>query len=326
MKIGFNFTLGPEWEKLLTPVFQRFPEADFVFGMAPCVEQIASLDVLVALPMEHDVIKRAGSLKVIFIPFVGINHLPIDTLMEKGIRVINSHGNARSVAERALAMTLAFYGKIIEFHNDLAQERWHGFWVKKGLEDTWESIVGKPCTVLGTGAIGKEIARLMKAFDCRVVGYKKRPRQEAIEHFDEIRHDLTEALAPAEIVFVALPLTNETAGLLNRDVLGQMKGKFIVNVGRGDIIEEKALFDRLADGTLKGAAIDAWYTYPESGKTAGSPSRHPIHRLANTVLSPHVAGFTAHAAAANIAETIKNLDDYLAGRDPANEVDLSLMY
>jgi len=105
-----------------------------------------------------------------------------------------------------------------------------------------------------------------------------------------------------------------------------MAGKFIVNVGRGELLEEKAFFESLKDGILKGAAIDAWYAYPGPGNARVPPSRYPFHELENVLLSPHVAGFTPEAAARNIEATIENIRAFLETGLPKWEVDLRAMY
>jgi len=89
-----------------------------------------------------------------------------------------------------------------------------------------------------------------------------------------------------------LPLTKETHHLINKEIISQMQGKFLVNVGRGQIIEEEALYYALKNGILAGAAIDTWYLYPDSDHAVQLPSRYPIHTFKNVVISPHVGGFT----------------------------------
>jgi phosphoglycerate dehydrogenase-like enzyme len=107
-------------------------------------------------------------------------------------------------------------------------------------------------------------------------------------------------------------------------MLSGMKGKFLVNVGRGSIVDEEGLYLALRDGVLKGAALDPWYLYP--GDSRGAPSRFPIHRLGNVVLSPHVGGFTRGATVKAVKSTIANLESWLATGECANEVDLAEMY
>ena len=138
--------------------------------------------------------------------------------------------------------------------------------------------------------------------------------------------DLADAIADAELVFVALPLTPATEGLLSREILAGMKGKFLVNVGRGGIVDEEGLYRALTEGILTGAAIDTWYTYPAKGETAGAPSRFPIHELPNVVLSPHVAGSTWEAVANNADQTVDNVAEWLRTGTCASKVDLRASY
>jgi phosphoglycerate dehydrogenase-like enzyme len=250
----------------------------------------------------------------------------LDYIKTHGIRISNVHGNARSVAERCIALALSFYGKIIDYHNDLKQFQWHGYWAKGTLSDTWESIQGKTCTVIGTGEIGKAIARYLKVFDCRTIGFKKRAVTEKPDCFDEITTDLNEALEKGELIFVTLPLTEDTRGMFSAEVLHRLKGKFLVNVGRGLIVDEEGLYRALKEGILKGSGIDTWYNYPEKGEATAKPSKYPIHELPNVILSPHLAGFTPQAAGANIEQTIENIRSYIQTGRAKFEVDPDLMY
>lgn len=263
---------------------------------------------------------------MIFVPFAGIDALPLDQLKARGVRISNSHGNAPYVAERAVAMAMAFYGRIIDYHNDLRNSRWHGFFAKGGVRDSWDSIREKTCAVLGTGEVGRYIAKYLKAFDCKVIGFKRRPVRKQLEHFDEITLKLDEALEKGELIFIGLPLTKETRGIFKADLLARLDGKFLVNVGRGKILDEEGLYESLRRGILKGAAIDVWYAYPEDGRDEGDPSAYPLHELPNVILSPHIAGFTPQAAELNIEQTIANIRSYLRTGSPRFEADLELMY
>ena len=265
-------------------------------------------------------------MKIIFVPYVGIDALPLDYIKTHGIRISNVHGNARSVAERCIALVLSFYGKIIDYHNDLKEFKWHGYWAKGTLSDTWESIQGKACTVIGTGEIGKAIARYLKVFDCRTIGFKKRAVTEKPDCFDEITTDLNEALEKGELIFVTLPLTEETRCMFGAEILHRLKEKFLVNVGRGLIVDEEGLYRALKEGILAGAGIDTWYNYPEKGETMAKPSKYPIHELPNVILSPHLAGFTPQAAGVNIEQAIENIRSYIQTGRAKYEVDPDLMY
>jgi phosphoglycerate dehydrogenase-like enzyme len=301
-------------------------KAEMVKGVQESLEVFHELDAVVANPLDVSYFERANRLKALFVPFVGVNHLPAELLLQRGVSVFNCHGNAESVAERALAMTLAGFGRIIEYHNDLGRGIWHGFWVNKGREDFWHSIFRKRCAILGAGAIGQTLAGLLKAFGCSVAGYRRKLEATLPPGFDTMSTNLEQAVAGADLVFVTLPLTDLTKGLVNARILAAMKGAYLVNVGRGEVVVEADLYQALVDGTLSGAALDVWYTYPEKGSIEGWPSRFPIHELPNVVLSPHVAGSTHEAVDMNVIQTAENVARWVLTGEARHRVDLKASY
>ncbi|OHD15354.1 MAG: hypothetical protein A2Y38_08575 [Spirochaetes bacterium GWB1_59_5] len=327
MRIGFCVPMNEVWTEAASELEHEFGDSIGVIrGIEPSLAAFSGLDAVIANVIDRSYYEKTTGLKAVFVPFVGVNHLPADLLIERGVSVFNCHGNAESVAERALALALAGFGRIIEFHNDLRAETWHGFWVNKGREDFWHSIFRKRCAVLGVGAIGETLARLLKAFDCHVTGYRRKTGSPVPAHFDEVTTDLRAAVSGADIVFIALPLTDATRGLVGAAELEAMRGAYLVNVGRGEVVDESALYSALKDGTLSGAGIDVWYTYPKGGSVIGAPSRFPIHQLPNVVLSPHVAGSTWEAVDINVRQTIDNLKLWIHTGDAHHRVDLAASY
>jgi phosphoglycerate dehydrogenase-like enzyme len=326
MTLGSFMPLSSSWTAKLQALASEHPELELIVDPVIARASLPRLDAILALRLEEEAYAEASSLKAVFVPFTGLNHLPSELLSSRGVRTFNVHGNAESVAQCAIAMTLAFYGRTIEYHNDLREAKWHGFWVGAGAEDEWSSIYRRRAAVFGVGAIGSAIARVLKAFDCPVVGYRRRSDLPAPPCFDAIESDLGAAVRDAEILFVALPLTSATAGLFSKELLMGARGKFLVNVGRGPVVDEEGLYLALSKGILKGAAIDTWYSYPQAGATSGAPSRFPIHMLPNVVLSPHVGGSTREAASLNQGETIANIRAWLSCEVCPNEVDLRELY
>ncbi len=325
MRIGFTYRFNNLWKEHCTPLIERHPEHEFVTDRETTLKEIETFHVLVGGIEPKGVYEQALSVRAVFVPFVGVDHLPAQVFIERGVRVFNSHGNARFVAEHALSLLLCCTGKVLEYHQDLARGVWHG-WAGKGIFDTWDSIVGSRVTLLGAGAIAQWIARYLKVFDCKVVCYRRRMVETLPEGIDEVYQDLHEALQVADIVISTLPLTEKTRRLLGKEELSLLKGKILVNVGRGDVIEEEALYHALKEGILKAAAIDTWYSYPTAEGEVHLPSRFPFHELPNVVLSPHVGGFTPKATIENIKVTVANLEAYLEGKTVPNEVDLREMY
>ena len=322
MKIVIHQPINQAWKDEVGALEQEFPESSFVAGLPDAEEHLPEADVIVSTNPSSELIERAAKVKLIIVPITGVDHLPLDQLSQRGIRLANAHGNARYVAERAVALILAYYGRIAEFHNDLTgKEQWHGFWVREGIADSWRTIHGRRVSILGAGEIGRHTARFLKAFDTTVVGFRRTRMAASSEYFDSMVYDLDEAIDAGEIVVIALPSTPETVGLFDAPRLGRMSGKLLVNVGRGDIIEEEALFEGLKSGSPEGAALDAWWNYPKDGKTDGPPCSYPLHQLPNVVASPHLAGYVEEAVTASIRQTGDNLRRYLAGENLLTEVD-----
>ena len=325
MRIGFFTPPHSLWDEKIEALRRRFPEYEFLEGLKPGTKGIPDLDAITSHALPSETYLAFPSLKAIFQPLTGINHLPLTELAARGIHVYNIHTNAADVAERALAMTLAFYGRIVEYHNDLMDLTWHGIWVKGGAADNWDSLRGKSCSILGTGSIGVELAKLLKAFSCKIYGFRRKTDQPLPEGFDEVLTDLGAVIEKAEIVFLTLPATPSTEGIVSKEILASMKGKFLVNVGRGSLIDEEGLYLALRDRVLKGAAIDTWYCYPESGKK-GPPSRFPFQELKNVILSPHVGGSTNQASLKAVEQTIANLIQFLETGTCMREADLAAAY
>jgi len=326
MKIVFYARLNRLWLERIEELRGEFTNVEFVTERERVDVEAEEAHALVGGFIPHYIIRRARKAHIIFVPFAGIDALPLEYLRGRGIRVSNAHGNAPYVAERASAGAMAFYGRTIDYHNDLRIGKWHGFMVKKGVDDSWDSLQGRPCAILGTGEIGGTIARFLKAFGCATIGFKRRQTNTRPEYFDETTLSLSEALDKGELIFISLPLTDETRGVLSAEILASLNGKVLINTGRGEIVDEEGLYRSLKTGILKGAGIDVWYRYPRDGEMEVHPSRFPLHELPNVVLSPHIAGFTPQAAVLNIEQTIENIRSYLRTGNPLFEADLGLMY
>ena len=130
--------------------------------------------------------------------------------------------------------------------------------------------------------------------------------------------DLLEA---ADFVLIACPLTEATRGLIDRAEFEHMKpSALLINVARGPIVAEDALYDALSGRTIAGAVIDAWYHYPSADDPAPRPSRQPLHQLDNLIMTPHCSGWTEHLMARRFAVIIENLERLQSNRPLLNQV------
>jgi phosphoglycerate dehydrogenase-like enzyme len=181
---------------------------------------------------------------------------------------------------------------------------------------------GKTLGILGYGRIGQAVARRARAFDMTVRAIRQAPSGASVEGLASLSgpEGLDALLREADYLAVTLALTPETRGMLGARELGLMKrSAVLVNVARGEVVDEDALYDALAGGGIAGAALDVWYRYPAApGPTL--PSRRPFHELRNVLMTPHVSGWTEGMLQARAAVIAGNVERVARGEAPLNFV------
>ena len=165
-----------------------------------------------------------------------------------------------------------------------------GNWSKRTEPDriSWTSLSNKRVAIYGYGIIGKEIHRLMKPFgiEVGVIDYRNRR-----PHDVHVFKRLEELAVWSDVFIIAAPLTDETTGRIDETMFAALKNKVLINIGRGQIINEDALYEALESGSLKGFGSDVWFQYPTKDRKTIMPSKHPIESFDNVVMTPHCAGF-----------------------------------
>ncbi|HYD52691.1 MAG TPA: phosphoglycerate dehydrogenase [Gemmatimonadaceae bacterium] len=234
---------------------------------------------------------RAGSrLKVIGRAGVGVDNIAMDVATEQGIAVINAPaGNTIAVAE-------LFFGAVIGMLRHLphaATSMREGRWDRSQL--LGHELKGRTLGVVGVGRIGSEVATRALAFGMNVVGYDP---YVADDRFTSLRirraASLEELLDQVDVLTVHTPLTAETTGLIGQRELRRLTpGAIVVNMARGGIVDDTALAAALESRRVQGAVLDVYDTEP-------LPKDHPIRRLPNTLLTPHI-GASTHEAQRNVA-------------------------
>ncbi|MCC7159160.1 MAG: NAD(P)-binding domain-containing protein [Ignavibacteria bacterium] len=315
MNIVFLNVLSEKWEEKYSELKKEFPEVNFSNSTDPEERSkvIETADAIVTGRLTEEELTNAKKIKAIFIPFTGTNNFPLQYIKRRNIILSNTHANAKYVAERAVTLALALLGKVVMFHNALIK----GVWNRTDDDDhLWESIHGRRCGILGYGHIGRNIAKLLKAYECKITGFRKNISSEKDEYADVITSDLHYVIDNSDLVFVCLPLNAETKDLINSQILQKMKGKYIINVGRGATINEEALYNSLKSGILTGAALDVWYNYPGKKTEPVYPANFPFWELDNVILSPHKASSTPDAIAAMINDTAENIRAFILTGKP----------
>ena len=150
-------------------------------------------------------------------------------------------------------------------------------------------IRGKTVGLIGFGSVGREVARRLKGFECRVLAFDPLIRPEIAEEYGGRLVPLEELLPQADFVSLHAPATESTIGMVNQEFLGRMKkGAFLINTARGDLVDDRALIGALESGHLKGAALDCFSQEPLDKDS-------PLLRLPNIILTPHTAAHTDEA-------------------------------
>lgn len=259
--------------------------------------ELTGCDILVAGVPERSMVEGNDKLRALIIPWSGVPNRTRGLMREfPGVAVHNLHHNALQVAEVAMALLLAAAKWIVPMDASLRRDDWS----PRYKDGPTVLLAGKRALVLGSGAIGRLIVRMCKGLGMRATAVRRGPVEReaggaARSGGTDVRQiaDLRKLLPEADALMVCLPLTDETRGLIGSDELALMPERAIlVNVGRGPVVDEAALYHALRDGTLHAAGLDVWYNYPtdESGRKSTSPSEYPFHELKNVVMSPHRAG------------------------------------
>lgn len=246
-----------------------------------------ALELLITGTITEEELSCYPNLRYIIVPYTGLNGLPLDLLKEKNIEVLNTSAHGHFVAERALALTLAVMGEIVHTHNRMLT----GDWSRRTEPDRlfWNSLFHKKVGIFGYGVIGQTFHSLIEPFQCEVgiLRYKDRTYDRDLKQFDTLK----KLVAWCDVLVISAPLTESTEGAVNSKVLELMTDKVLINVGRGKIINEAALYNALDRGTLKGFASDVWYQYPNKKEPVIQPSKYDLTRFTHVVMTPHNAGF-----------------------------------
>ncbi|WP_297549117.1 2-hydroxyacid dehydrogenase [Thermococcus sp.] len=294
---------------------KKYADVDVV--LYPSVDELKKIigkyDGLIVSPLNPvpgEVIEKAERLKVISCHSAGYDHVDVKKATERGIYVTKVSGwLSEAVAEFAVGLTIALLRKIAYADKFIRSGKWDSHkTVWSGFKEI-ETVYGKRVGILGMGAIGKAIARRMKAMGTEVL-YWSRSRKEDIEReVGAVYMPLDDVLRESDIVILALPATPETYHIINEERLKLLEGKYLVNIGRGSLVDENAVAKALEDGRLKGYATDVFEKEPVQ--------EHELFKYEwETVLTPHYAGLSKEAMEDMGFQAVKNLLSVLRGEVP----------
>ena len=257
-----------------------------------------------------EVIEKADHLKVIGRAGVGLDNVDAEAATKRGIIVMNvPAGNTISTAEHTMSMILALARRIPQADAHLRA----GLWERSKFVGT--ELFGKTLGIVGLGKIGTEVAKRAQSFGMRVIAYDPFLSTERAQQLEVQLSDLKTVYAEADFITVHTPLTAETKHLIGAKEIAQMKnGVRLINCARGGIIDEQALHDAIVAGRVAGAAIDVFENEP--------PNNHPLLKLDQVVVTPHLGASTQEAQLNVAIEVAKQVADALLGRGIRNAVNM----
>jgi D-3-phosphoglycerate dehydrogenase / 2-oxoglutarate reductase len=281
----------------------RFAETRGLKDQIAAVSDAEFLFVMGA-PVTADILAAATHLRFIQKLGAGVDKIDLKICAEKGIAVARlAGGNAIPVAEHTLLLILATLRRLPAVDRRTRA----GEWLKEESRGVNRQLHGKRVGLVGLGAIGKELAKLLKGFEAEIVYFDPGVSPADVEQKLGVRHlSLDELLATSDIVSLHLPLMPETAGLISKEKIDRMKpGAVLVNCARGGLVDEAALAAALTEGRLFGAGLDAFAKEPPAGS--------PLLSMEETVVTPHFAGATIDNFSSVIERAVSNARQYLNG-------------
>ncbi len=303
-KIGEDYTqqikdLAPEFEVIVgkdKEIWEPYAkEAEIVVGWKKELEELSLVE--------------GSNLRWIQSWSAGVNSMPLTTLSENGIVLTSANGvHAYPISETIFALMLGLTRKIHTYVQQQQQKKWHH--AQMNLE-----IHGKTLGIIGVGEIGKETAKIAKAFRMNVVGIRHsgKPTDNVDEMYTPDR--LHEVLPKCDYVVITLPLTNETEGMFGREEFNSMKkSAFLINIGRGEVIVENELIQALQENVIAGAGLDVFTKEPLEENS-------PLWDMDNVIITPHTSGSTEHYTKRVIEDIfIPNLKHYLKREYPSKNL------
>lgn len=274
-------------------------------GADDLVERLRDAEIVINIRattrLNVSVIEQCPKIRLISIWGTGTDHVDLQAAKAHGIRVTNTPGvSAIAVAEHTLALMMSVSKKIVSVDRQVRQGEWPRAMVSQ--------LRGKTLGLIGTGAIGREVAKLGKGIGMRVIAWTFHPDKDIAQSVlfeDVFRH--------SDVVSVHLRQSPDTLHLIRREHFELMKPAAIfINTARGGIVQEADLVEVLRSSRIAGAGLDVFDNEP-------LPLSSPFVSLPNVVLTPHAAGITPEATEAGLALAIENVFAFVAGH-PANVV------
>lgn len=295
------------------------------------IELAPRANIIVGWRVSPDVLAAATQLRMFIFGGVGAQTMlePLRTInRERKVALVKCTANTYATSQHAVALLLALTNRIIPHHNWMREGHW-----RRG-DDYAKSITlrDRQIGLLGYGCVNRQVHRLLAGFDVSFSILNRESTPAPAWHVKLAEHyrigRLDRFLDAVDILFVGVPLTAETTGMIGAAELERLGPKgLLVNIARGPVVDEQALYAALAQRMIAGAAIDVWYQYRPEPDSEGHkhPSACPFHELDNVVLSPHRAASPVFDLR-RWDEVAGHIRRFHAGEKPVNVIDLKRGY
>lgn len=252
-------------------------------------EAFADADIIIGTRFDAS-LPTPRALRLFHVPGAGYDSVDLDAL-PPGVVVCNCFGHEHAIAEYVMAALLQRHVPLVDADQCLRQGDWRYSASLPG--QVHREMAGSTIGILGFGHIGKAVAVRAKAFGMVVhVANRSLVSSEDVDQAYSLA-DLTAFWGNVDSVVVTLPLVAETRGIVGPDAFAHMrKDAVLINVARGPVVDEQALYEALHGNRIAGAVIDTWYQYPTPDQPHCLPSKLPFHELTNIVMTPHMSGWT----------------------------------
>lgn len=276
------------------------------------VVEVDALWSVIADRIDREVFEAAPKLKIVANMAVGFNNIDTETAKEKGIVITNTPGVlTETTADLAFALLLATARRVTEAENELRKGNWSSW---SPMEYTGMDVGGATLGIIGMGRIGEAVARRGKGFNMRILYHNRSRKPEAEAAYGVEYATLDDLLKQSDFVVILAPFTPETAGLIGARELSLMKNTAVlINVARGGIVDELALFDALKNGIIWAAGLDVFEIEPVS-------LDHPLLTLPNVTVLPHIGSASIRTRLSMMDLNASAIMDMLEGREPKNRV------
>jgi phosphoglycerate dehydrogenase-like enzyme len=279
----------------------------------------AGFDILVSNHWRADY-PLAAKLRLVQSVATGVELFDLAAL-PKGCAVCNAFGHETAIAEYVVMAMLALHHRLFQIAGDFRERgSWATSWVENGVPHG--EVRGTTLGIVGFGRVGREVARRAAPFGCRILAANRSPREAepGVERIYPMTQ-LDRMLPECDTVAICTALGPETAGLIDARRLALLKpSAFLINIARGQVIDEDALYAALRDGRIGGAAIDVWWQYPNPADRTRRGSKHAFHELSNVIATPHNSGWTAGMVRRRWDEIADNIRRFCRGDNVANLV------